>query len=148
MAVMNDFRYSKEWGYAFRWVPARLFLNQIKVGSPELIGHFLGHTTLSPEKSLANRYILPHEYIRRKKAIEDKWLRENQDIVERAKELSGQFARIPKKTHISQIKKGQRQHKIWDSSQDFDCGSKRRKLPNSEFKQELAKKLDLKEIMS
>jgi len=52
VAIMADFKYSKDWFYSFRWIPARVFRNRLKDNSgftPRMEAVFIAHKTLSPQ---------------------------------------------------------------------------------------------------
>ena len=93
VAIMADFKFTNDWFYSFRWVPARLFKNRLK--SPhgytaEMEAVFMAHKKLSPstpsnysnengevneslEHALIN--ITPNEYRRKYKEIMETWLK-------------------------------------------------------------------------
>ena len=52
VAIMADFKYSKDWFYSFRWIPSRVFRNRLKDNSgftPRMEAVFIAHKTLSPQ---------------------------------------------------------------------------------------------------
>ena len=94
VAIMSDFKFTNDWFYSFRWVPARLFKNRLKSPhgyTPEMEAVFIAHRALSPmgcyssERGESNEskshYLInmrPREYRRKYKELMEKCL-ENVD---------------------------------------------------------------------
>lgn len=76
---MADFKWSHDWFYSFRWVPARFFRNRIlsQGSSPSLEATYRAHSELSPQTHEHLRDLRPAEYRRRYAAIMAEVLPEN-----------------------------------------------------------------------
>ena len=51
VAIMADFKYSKDWFYSLRWLPARIYKNRLKSAggfTPRMEAVYLAHKELSP----------------------------------------------------------------------------------------------------
>ena len=51
VGIMADFKFSKDWFYSFRWLPARIFRNRLKAAggfTPRMEAVYLAHHELSP----------------------------------------------------------------------------------------------------
>merc|ERR1719431_1139296 len=71
VAILADYRQTRDWMYAFRWVPPRFFQSRLKAGPfprrEEAV--YLAHKSLSPQITWSNEWCLsPKEY--RQKYIE------------------------------------------------------------------------------
>ena len=99
VGIMADFKFSKDWLYSFRWVPARSYRNRLKSPggyTPRMEAVYMAHKELSPtvaspyksigtdqnengeqtELSLHNLVTMSsYEYRRRYKAIVEDWIK-------------------------------------------------------------------------
>ena len=51
VAIMADYKFSKDWFYSFRWLPARLYRNRLKDQggfTPRMEAVYMAHKQLSP----------------------------------------------------------------------------------------------------
>ena len=66
VAIMADFRHSKDWFYSLRWVPARFFRNQLHSNNnARMEAVYRAHHELSPQTSEELMAMGAREYRRR-----------------------------------------------------------------------------------
>ena len=95
VAIMADFKFTKDWLYSFRWVPPRFYRNRLKSKegyTPQMEAVYIAHKELSPcsanttyrteENETENELHIhrlqtmpPHEYRQRYKTIVENWVK-------------------------------------------------------------------------
>ncbi len=69
--ILNDFSYTRDWFFSFRWVPPRLFHNVIKSGhsTRAAVATFEAQWTLNPQTNPLEMKLTPTTYRKRYKDI-------------------------------------------------------------------------------
>ena len=94
VAILADYKFSKDWFYSFRWLPARVYRNRLKDQggfTPRMEAVYMAHRQLSPMTPKGKKVdgedichtlsdykvhmMHPHEYRQRYKEIVENWIK-------------------------------------------------------------------------
>ena len=88
VAIMADYKFSKDWFYSFRWIPSRVFRNRLKAPggyTPRMEAVYKAHKALSPSVVDVEKYgnevtlhslvtMPPHEYRHKYRELVEDWV--------------------------------------------------------------------------
>ena len=88
VAILADYKFSKDWFYSFRWIPSRVFRNRLKAPggyTPRMEAVYKAHKALSPSVVDVEKYgnevtlhslvtMPPHEYRHKYRELVEDWV--------------------------------------------------------------------------